>query len=87
MFHSPSCRGSNPAGGEAHEVPAPEFSMWIPAVRERVKVRGEDDVFLIVGVDHFRELVDMISTTGIRPMIENVPFEFLNLVSEQTPKA
>jgi hypothetical protein len=56
--------------------------MWIPSVCERVRVQGEDDVFLIVGVDHSRKLVDMISTTGTRAMIEDVPFEFLDLVEE-----
>lgn len=56
--------------------------MWIPTIRERVRVQGEDDIFLIVGVDHSRKLVDMISTTVTRSMIEDVPFEFLDLVND-----
>ncbi|HEY3706565.1 MAG TPA: hypothetical protein VGL22_16000 [Terracidiphilus sp.] len=61
--------------------------MWIPSVRERVRVQGEDDIFLIVGVDHSRKLVDMISTTGTRAMVEDVPFAFLDLIRGQAPQA
>jgi hypothetical protein len=56
--------------------------MWIPSVRERVRVQGDDDIFLIVGVDHCRKLVDMISATGTRAMVEDVPFEFLDLIND-----
>ena len=53
--------------------------MWIPSVRERVRVQGDDDSFFIVNVDHSRKLVKMIAVTGASPMIEDVPFEFLEL--------
>jgi hypothetical protein len=56
--------------------------MWIPSLRERVRVQGDRDAFLIVNVDHSRKLVDMISATGTRPLIEDVPFEFLERVND-----
>jgi hypothetical protein len=53
--------------------------MWIPSVRERVRVQGDNDSFFIVNVDHFRKLVKMIPVAGASPVIEDVPFEFLEL--------
>ncbi len=60
--------------------------MWIPSIRQRVRVQGDPDTFLIVKVDHARKLVDMISTIGVCPLIQDVPFEFLEPASDYAPR-
>jgi hypothetical protein len=49
-------------------------------------VDGDTDTFLIVNVDYARKLVDMISTIGVCPLIEDVPFEFLEPASDSAPR-
>jgi hypothetical protein len=60
--------------------------MWIPSVREYVRVQGGSDIFLIVGVDHSRKLVSIISAAGASPLIEDVPFEFLEFESDSVAR-
>jgi hypothetical protein len=51
--------------------------MKIPAVRERVRVQGRKGVFLVVGVDREREVVDVISTSSGGHVDEDIPFASL----------
>jgi len=48
--------------------------MKIPAVRERVRIKGHKGVFLVVGVDRERQVADLISTSNGGHVEEDVPF-------------
>lgn len=60
--------------------------MKIPAVRERVRIKGRKGVFLVVGVDREREVVDLISTGSRNHVEEDVPFASLERLDEATAK-
>lgn len=61
--------------------------MKIPAVRERVRVKGRKGVFLVVGVDRERQVVDLISTTTGGHVEEDIPFASIEPVEEKpSPK-
>lgn len=61
--------------------------MKIPAVRERVRVKGRKGVFLVVGVDRERQVVDLISTSTGGHVEEDIPFALLERVDETpTPR-
>jgi len=51
--------------------------MKIPAVRERVRIKDRKGVFLVVGVDRERQVVDLISTSTGGHVEEDVPFASL----------
>jgi len=57
--------------------------MKIPAVRERVRLKGRKGVFLIVGVDRERQVVDLISTTSTGHVEEDIPFDSLLPADDQ----
>jgi hypothetical protein len=46
----------------------------IPRVRERVRIDGRDDMFLVVWVDIEREVADLIPIAAGGALEENVPF-------------
>ncbi|MFZ0392208.1 MAG: hypothetical protein WAL73_00080 [Terracidiphilus sp.] len=43
-------------------------------MRERVRIKGRKGVFLVVGVDRERQVVDLISTTTGGHVEEDIPF-------------
>jgi hypothetical protein len=55
----------------------------IPRVRERVRIDGRDDVFLVVWVDLERELVDLIPIAEGGALEENVPFRVVRPVADE----
>jgi hypothetical protein len=59
--------------------------MKIPAVRERVRVKGRKGVFLVVGVDREREVVDLISASTGSHVEEDVPFASLERLDDAPP--
>jgi hypothetical protein len=59
--------------------------MKIPAVRERVRVKDRKGVFLVVGVDREREVVDLISTSTGSHVEEDVPFASLERTDAAPP--
>lgn len=59
--------------------------MKLPAMRERVRVKGRKGVFLVVGVDRERQVVDLISTTSGGHVEEDVPFSTLEPVEDPSP--
>jgi len=54
----------------------------IPRVRERVRIEGRDDVFLVVWVDLEREVVDLIPIVDGGALEESVPFHAIHPVGE-----
>lgn len=59
--------------------------MKIPAVRERVRVKGRSGTFLVVGVDRERQVVDLISATAGGHVEEDIPFSSLEPLDDGTP--
>lgn len=59
--------------------------MKTPAMRERVRVKGRKGVFLVVGVDRERQVVDLISTTSGGHVEEDIPFSSIEPVEDTTP--
>lgn len=59
--------------------------MKIPAVRERVRLKGRKGVFIVVGVDRERQAVDLISTISGGHVEEDVPFSSIEPSDDQTP--
>jgi len=59
--------------------------MKIPAMRERVRLKGHKGVFLVVGVDRDREVVDLISTGTGGHVEEDVPFSSLERAEDTPP--
>ena len=56
--------------------------MKIPAVRERVRLKGRKGVFLVVGVDRERQVVDLISTSTGGHVEEDVPFASIEALED-----
>ena len=55
----------------------------IPRVRERVRIEGRDDVFLVVWVDLEREVVDLIPIAEGGALEECVPFRAIHPVADE----
>jgi hypothetical protein len=55
----------------------------IPRVRERVRIDGRDDVFLVVWVDLDREVVDLIPIAEGGALEESVPFCAIHAVADE----
>jgi hypothetical protein len=55
----------------------------IPRVRERVRIDGRDDVFLVVWVDLEREVVDLIPIAEGEALEENIPFRAIHSVADE----
>jgi|UPI00047AB1A5 hypothetical protein len=53
----------------------------IPVMQDRVRIGGSEEAFLVVGVDYARRVVDIISTSGEGSVIEDIPFDRLELQS------
>lgn len=61
--------------------------MYVPAVRERVRLKGHDRIFLVVWVDHERRSADLIpldELDGQHQMKEDVPFEAIHRITADT---
>jgi hypothetical protein len=56
----------------------------IPRVRERVRIDGRDGLFLVVWVDHERELADLIPLADSRALEENIPFHSIRPLAEDS---
>lgn len=56
--------------------------MRIPSLRERVRIEGRDHEFLVVWVDHEREVVDLIPMVEGGGLEESVPFHAIHPVGE-----
>jgi hypothetical protein len=54
----------------------------IPRVRERVRIDGRDDVFLVVFVDLESEVVDLIPVADGGALEESVPFLAIHPAAE-----
>jgi hypothetical protein len=59
------------------------FIVRIPRVRERVRIDGRDDVFLVVWVDLEGEVVDLIPIADGGTVEENVPFRAIHPVADE----
>jgi hypothetical protein len=57
----------------------------IPRVRERVRIDGRDDLFLVVWVDLEREVVDLIPIAEGGALEESVPFRAIHVVGDERP--
>jgi hypothetical protein len=55
----------------------------IPRVRERVRIDGRDDVFLVVWVDLECEVVDLIPIAEGGAVEESVPFRSVHPVPDE----
>jgi hypothetical protein len=55
----------------------------IPRVRERVRIDGRDDLFLVVWVDLERELVDLIPIAEGGTVEESVPFRAIHPIGDE----
>jgi len=55
----------------------------IPRVRERVRIDGRDDVFLVVWVDLEREVADLIPIAEGGAVEEGVPFQAIHPVTDE----
>jgi hypothetical protein len=55
----------------------------IPRVRERVRIDGRDEVFLVVWVDLEREVVDLIPIAEGGAVEESVPFRAIHPVADE----
>jgi hypothetical protein len=55
----------------------------IPRVRERVRIEGRDDVFLVVWLDLDREVVDLIPIAEGGALEESVPFRSIQSVADE----
>jgi hypothetical protein len=58
--------------------------MYVPAARERVRVKGHDRLYLVAWVDHERRTADLIpldQLDGRHQMKEDVPFETLHRIT------
>jgi len=53
-----------------------------PAVRERVKIHGRDEVFLVVSIDQDRGVADLIPVVEGTPPQEDVPLGSLQRLAE-----
>jgi hypothetical protein len=60
--------------------------MYIPLVRERVRVRGSRGTCLVMQVDYGREIADLECGTPEKKLVQNVPFQEL-FASWETPEA
>jgi hypothetical protein len=59
--------------------------MYVPAVRERVRVKGHDRLYLVVWVDHQRRTADLIALTESDSwMNEDIPFDVIHAASAAT---
>jgi hypothetical protein len=55
----------------------------IPRVRERVRIDGRDDVFLVVFVDLESEVVGLIPVADGGVVEENVPFRAIHPIADE----
>jgi hypothetical protein len=51
--------------------------MYIPLVRERVRVRDSRASCLVVSVDYWKEMAELEMETGEKKRLRNVPFQEL----------
>lgn len=59
--------------------------MYVPAVRERVRVKGHDRLYLVVWVDNERRTADLIALTESGSwMNEDIPFDAIHAASAAT---
>jgi hypothetical protein len=56
----------------------------IPRVRERVRIDGREDVFLVVWVDLEREVADLIPIDDGGALEEGVPFHSIRPLAEDS---
>lgn len=59
--------------------------MSAPATRERVRIVGRGEVFLVVSVDHERQVADLIPLHQGTLAEEDVPFSALEPAGEDLP--
>jgi hypothetical protein len=55
----------------------------IPKVRERVRIEGRDDLFLVVWVDLERGVADLIPIADGGGLEESVPFRLIQPVADE----
>jgi len=53
----------------------------IPTIRQRVKIEGRDEVFLVVWVDLKRGVADLVPVEGDKDLEEDVPFSNIRSVT------
>ena len=58
--------------------------MYIPLVREQVRVRGRSDTFVVVQVDYSREVAEVECGSTNKTQMRKVPFQELFAVWERT---